>query len=181
MEEVARVAYSSMADLHARLKNSAIPDVGVMAVYNRLGARDYANRWTSNPTSGLCDGVVVNCLQDTTKYNQGYSFFCCNDCANFVSQAVNFGGIPTDTTWTPYTNAWGTVPDLVTYMLNKKHWETATLSTCVAGYPMTSSSTHIVLMVYNDGVTRKYSGHTNDRLQVSWGNPTGATYYRVIY
>jgi hypothetical protein len=57
----------------------------------------------------------------------------------------------------------------------------ATLGTCVAGYPIKASSTHVVLMTYNDGVTQKYTGHTNDRRNATWNYPPAAVYYRVIY
>lgn len=66
-------------------------------------------------------------------------------------------------------------------MLNKGYWVVGSLSTCVAGYPFRMTTyEHIMMMVYNDGTTRKYSAHTNDRCQAIWSGGS-AEYYRVVY
>jgi len=179
-QEVERVAYASMDELLASAAVGKMNDIGIMSLYNRLAARDYANRWTSNPTTYKCNGSNPGCIQDDTKYNNAvYEHHCCNDCANFVSQALRSGGIPEDTVWKPASDTWEIVPYLVGYMTTMDVLRTGTLGTCVAGYPVQTSSTHIVLMVYNDGVTEKYSAHTSDRLQANWYHPPGATYYTV--
>ncbi|WP_052303880.1 hypothetical protein [Desulfofundulus kuznetsovii] len=72
-------------------------DFQVQASYDRLAARDYANRYTSNPSSKYCDQCISSsssCLQDSRYYNLStYSkCWCCNDCANYVSQASRAGG-----------------------------------------------------------------------------------------
>lgn len=41
------------------------------------------------------------------------------DCTNFVSKAINAGGIPTDSTWYQGSNAWIRVIELKNYLINK--------------------------------------------------------------
>jgi len=178
--DVERAAYEGTAELLAGIKATG---VAPLALYNRLAARDYANRYTSSPLTYMC-GTNPNpgCIQDTRKYNTAYAYICCNDCANFVSQSVAAGGILPDTVWKPGNSEWNFVPNLVTYMtVTNNYWQVTTLGNCVAGYPIVPTPTHIVLMVYNDGITRKYSAHTNDRLQANWYNPPEPVCYRVIY
>lgn len=157
-----------------------------LALYDRLAARDYANTYTSNPSSKYCPhcySSTSTCLQNSSYYNlaQYSKCWCCNDCANYVSQASRRGGIPTDTTWYPYSTPWVNVNALKNYMLNKGRWVIGSIGTCVAGYPFRMTSyEHIMMMVYNDGTTRKYSAHTNDRRQVTWSGGS-AEYYKVVY
>ncbi|WP_217563408.1 amidase domain-containing protein, partial [Paenibacillus sp. GbtcB18] len=64
--------------------------------YDRIAARDYANKWTSYTTNA--SGY------DTSKWNPKYAKHTENggvDCANYVSQAIYAGGIPTDSPWKP--------------------------------------------------------------------------------
>lgn len=165
--------------------NSPSPDVTAAALYQRLTARDYVKKWSSNTTK-VCSTTSTT-KQDPTYYNtaQYTKWYECNDCANFVSQGLNAGGIPTDTTWKPYTSAWIGVTALKDYMLNNNRMVAATdnnVNECVAGYPFRlSSGSHFMMMTYNDGTTRKYSAHTSDRNDVTWYTSTGAYYYRVVY
>ncbi len=41
------------------------------------------------------------------------------DCTNFVSKAINYGGIPTDSVWKKGSNAWIRVVELRNWLLNK--------------------------------------------------------------
>lgn len=54
--------------------------------------------------------------------NPNYKYFggIGGDCANFISQIINAGGINKTKTWTPYTNAWIRVEDLYSYLLSQK-------------------------------------------------------------
>jgi len=66
----------------------------LLYTYDRLAARDYANSWTSNaPDNG-------DCFMDSSKWNNDvypyYDNAYCNDCADYVSQAIHAGGIPID-------------------------------------------------------------------------------------
>lgn len=70
--------------------------------YNRLNARDYARRYTSNvphTAAYRCNcGNNYNVYRDQSKWNNAYPMSCCLDCANFVSQCLEAGGIPRDGT-----------------------------------------------------------------------------------
>jgi len=81
--------------------NTSLATASVLGSYNRTAARNYINTYTSN-TSNKCAGTSV--LQNTAYYNPAYQTQDCADCANYVSQALNAGGIPRDSTWKPYTS-----------------------------------------------------------------------------
>lgn len=188
-DEVEQGAYSGMAKLfsltypdHPAVSSSVSPQ----SQYNRLAARDYANRWTSNTTKPCRPGSTTT--QDTSYYNNAqYCWYQCNDCANYVSQALHAGGIPMDSTWwgnrssTSYT--WRNVSPLRNYMLNtKKYWQVVGRWECVAGYPFRMTSyEHIMMMVYNDGQSQFYSAHTSDRKQKVWYGGSNVEYFKVIY
>ncbi|MCD5406493.1 MAG: amidase domain-containing protein [Desulfotomaculum sp.] len=153
--------------------------------YNRIVARDYANRWTSNTTRPCRPGSTTT--QDPLFYNAAFCWYQCNDCANYVSQALNAGGIPMDSTWWENRNsssyAWCNVSGLRSYMLNtKKYLQVVSRWQCVAGFPFRMTSyPHIMLMVHNDGQTQLYSGHTSDRKQRIWHGGGNVEYFRVIF
>lgn len=70
--------------------------------YNHTLGKTYINTYTSATTQKCTDGVT---LQNTYYYNHSYTYFGCTDCANFVSQAVRYGGLPLSYAWTPYSYA----------------------------------------------------------------------------
>jgi len=186
--EAQQAAYEGLREIHLSRSGSSKGTTSILANYDRLAARDYANTWTSNPSGGWCKDQTVDCTQDDTEYNRSVytTWWCCSDCANYVSQCLKAGGIPTDATWKPYTTTWIRVLEIEPYMVDNGYWETASLSTCVAGYPFlmkkpVAQYNHIMMMVLNDGVTRLYSAHTSDRKQWNWGGATGTYYYRVVY
>lgn len=100
-----------------------------------------------------------------------------SDCANFVSKSINAGGIPVDKTekWYPspksgsyagenwmrtgYYDNGGVVP----YMVDKGYFTKASSSSKAtkAGIMSWNSSSHVALVVSNDGTTIKYSQHSN--------------------
>lgn len=96
--------------------------------YNRIAARDYANTYTSNATT--CDvhgsSCPANVVQNRSKWNLAaypyYDALCHNDCANYVSQSLNAGGIPKDNYWKYYRSEWANTVSLKTYMVNKSYW-----------------------------------------------------------
>jgi RNA polymerase sigma-70 factor (ECF subfamily) len=187
--QVEQGAYSGMT----KLLSLARPDYPVISstvlpqsLYNRLTARDYPNRWTSNTTKPCRPGSTTT--QDSSYYNNAeYCWYQCNDCANYVSQALHAGGIPMDSTWwgnkssTSYT--WRNVTPLRNYMLNtKKYWQVVGRWECVAGYPFRMTSyEHIMMMVYNDGKSQLYSAHTSDQKQKAWYGGSSVEYFKVIY
>lgn len=71
--------------------------------YNPLMACEYAEKFALVP-------------------NEQYKLFedFGGDCTNFVSQAINFGGIRTTKSWKPYSNSWVRVEDLYSYLIYNK-------------------------------------------------------------
>lgn len=59
----------------------------------------------------------------------------------------------------------------------KKYWKPSTYTSASAGGVLYTSSSHVVLIVKNDTVTRQYTGHTNDRKQINYSNGSGYQYY----
>lgn len=144
-------------------------------VYYRTNARDYANRWTSNASTTTCTnkdcsnygGKIMQTIGFYNNYE--YSYYCCNDCANYVSQAMASGGVPTDSSWQAGKVSWTSCLNLKNYFYNvKKYWSTATYKTCNAGgiillYKNDYKPFHAMMTVLNDGVKTQYSAHTHDR------------------
>lgn len=155
--------------------------------YNRLVARDYANKWTSNaPYNG-------DCYMDSSKWNnQQYPYYenaYCNDCADYVSQALHEGGIPIDPgQWERlkdgngmYPWAWTSVYSLKNYMYTHGHWIPSNFTYANAGciIRMPEYDYHTVMIVLNDTIHRQFSGHTNDRKQFEYYSSNGWEYYTV--
>jgi|GEM_PF-1319136 len=150
----------------SRLQSSLPKNTIQAGFYDRIAARDYAiAHATDTPEFSASNG-------------QG------SDCANFVSKALNAGGIPIDRSggWYPssngttstcginwmrtgYYNNGGVVP----YMTGKNYFyrETA-LNTIFAGSIMYWTNTsHVALVTYGDGSVIKYSQHSNVKLSTS--------------
>lgn len=146
--------------------------------YDRLAARDYANRWTSeNPPGG----------QDASKYNSSYTYYS-NDCANYVSQALFAGGIPTDTTWKPQSIAWintglNISNGLMDYMVGTKGYfkKVAKSGVAAGGIIYALGYSHVMMVVANDGVTMQYSAHTTDRLKSSFAGFNSTEYEFYVF
>ena len=161
-----------------------------MILYYRVDARNYANRYTSNATT--CYGGSRYPM-DPTYYNPNYTFHVGKDCANFVSQAIHYGGIPKTATWTPGASAWSVVGSLVDYFASTSPMiYEANFDTCVAGGFIATvgsggSREHVVMCVQNDTVTHCYSAHTQDVLKAvytsSYPGKEGksAKYYNFVY
>ncbi|WP_458120847.1 amidase domain-containing protein [Paenibacillus sp. Z6-24] len=144
--------------------------------YNRIAARDYANKWTNN---------MSNSHPET--YNPAYPYYP-NDCANFVSQAIRAGGIPTDSVWKSGSQSWLTTGfngsnGLKQYMVdNKGYFQQGTKATTAAGgFIFARTYSHVMFVVANDGVTMLYSAHTNDRLKSSFAGfkDSEYAYYKI--
>lgn len=159
--------------------SALIPDSVTTITYGRTSASNYARTYSSNTSLTTCSGI----FQDTSKYNQLaayksiWQYTGCNDCADFVSQALRQGSFPTDTNWnytpSPGKYAWrvfdfSTTPGLGYY-----------LQTTLGVITVYASSTSLQLgdLAYTDGLhvvmvtgvsPVRYSGHTNDRQDHSW-------------
>jgi len=156
--------------------NTSLETASVLGRYNRTAARNYINTYTSN-TSKKCAGTSI--LQDTAYYNPAYQTQGCADCANYVSQALNAGGIPRDTTWKPYTYAWINVTGLVTYLQNKGYAEGVLKYTELTyGDIATTGNSHVVMV--GGLAPYRYSAHTHDRKLYSWSSSL-VYFYRTIY
>ncbi|MRN56604.1 amidase domain-containing protein [Paenibacillus monticola] len=138
--------------------------------YNRIAARDYANTYTSEVSGGG---------YNTSYWNKKYAFHTESggvDCANYVSQSIYAGGVPTDSEWKPESTAWVNTGYSISnglrqYMLKKGYFKVATKSTTAAGgFIAMSGYSHVLFVVANDTVTMQYSAHTNDRLKASFAS-----------
>lgn len=153
--------------------------------YNRINARDYARLYTSNvpfTAAYKCDcGENLNVYRDMSKWNSNYPKLCHNDCANFVSQCLEAGGLPRDGTWAPGMNAWISVSAMEKYMLNtKSYWKESDFETTAAGGVIRMPS-HIVMISQNDTVTRRRCGHTNDVLDLTYTSSDASSGNWVFY
>ncbi len=94
-------------------------------VARRDSAVWYIQEYTSNPDYYhwySCPNNQPDVLRDTNHWNSQYSnvwsYWLCDDCTDYVSQALTFGGFPTDDTWNPgpYVLPWIRVYSLVNYL-----------------------------------------------------------------
>lgn len=123
--------------------------------YNRIAARDYAYKYWSS-------------------YNPAYTSYKGNggDCANFVSQCLHAGGIPTDTTWKADSVSWIRASAVPSYMMNKGYATKTSYTNATAGsFAYTSSGAgHAVLVTINDGAKIAYTAHTTDRKDAAFSS-----------
>lgn len=154
------------ADVRSKQSLDAIGSKATIS-YDRRAAAAYANTYTSE-----C-GDSYN----TEYWNPDYVAHTehgGNDCANYVSQAIYAGGIPTDSTWKPESIAWvntgrNNKNGLTHYMTDKGYFQESTQSTCAAGGFMSHTDiSHVIFIVANDGKELLFSSHTADRLQASF-------------
>lgn len=150
-------------------------------VYSGTAAGAYAQAWTSNAGWVYCSTHQENRMQDASKYNTSTypTYYCCNDCANYVSQAMRAGGITTDTTWYPYSLAWRGTLSMQNYFYGTLGlWKRVSLGTTKVGDVLSlnnsAGSYHVGIITEVDTVTRTYSGHTNDRLNQPFNGSTFA-------
>lgn len=123
--------------------------------YNRIAARDYAYKYWSS----------YNPAYTSNKGNGG-------DCANFVSQCLHAGGIPTDATWKADSVSWIRASAVPSYMMNKGYATKTSYTNATAGsFAYTSSGAgHAVLVTINDGAKIAYTAHTTDRKDAAFSS-----------
>lgn len=123
--------------------------------YNSIAARDYAYKYWSS-------------------YNPAYTSYKGNggDCANFVSQCLHAGGIPTDATWKADSVSWIRASAVPSYMMNKGYATKTSYTNATAGsFAYTSSGAgHAVLVTINDGAKIAYTAHTTDRKDAAFSS-----------
>lgn len=145
--------------------------------YDRIAARDWAwDNWDADPEypSSTVPGT---------------------DCANFVSKALNAGGIPEDrsgkwyraTTWggwagdhwfrTGYNGQTG----VVIYMTNKGYFYKETNENVVAAGCIMywNNTSHVALVTYGDGSTIKYTQHGASQTKDTVYRTENASFYKA--
>ena len=159
--------------------------------YDRIAARDYAFNWTGSSVTNCYDhGYTCGMLQDRSKWNNDSYYFIDtlthSDCADFVSQCMYAGGIPIEPgKWQRFLDAdygwtWTYVPSLRNYMVDKGYWDTSSFYWANAGNILYwNDSSHIALITLNDGVTNRFTAHTNDRYNYVFYDSTGYNYYAI--
>jgi putative amidase-like protein len=160
-----------LLDDYTKAYGGMIPDTTGFT-YNRSVATNYAQTYSSEAVATTCTGIY----QDTSHYNPTYqsiwNYTGCNDCTDFISQALRAGGFPPDSNWnytpSPGTYSWrvfdfSTTPGLAYYlqtMLNAITVYSSNTSLQI-GDLMYDNNLHVV-MVTGTGPT-VFSAHTNDR------------------
>ena len=169
--------------------------------YNRIAARDYANRYTSECQSGDKNTNYWN------TYEYPFSTNLYSDCADYVSQALYAGGIPMDsihnvTHW--WCNSYSSVPPddyspwiwisavsqnsytgLKNYMINNGYWYERSADNYEnyywtnAGNVIVIPNWHTMVIVLNDTHTRRFSAHTTDRKEHPYYYNSDWEYYTV--
>ncbi|MDY7079541.1 MAG: amidase domain-containing protein [Chloroflexota bacterium] len=135
--------------------------------YSHSAGAAYINSWTSNTTSE-CWKWWLHILEDQSKWNPGYSHYACEDCANYVSQALSEGGMAQSSTWRPNTVAWINAPKLKEFIEDDGRGQMkSNLSDLSTGDIAFISDFSHVVMVAAKGPYR-YSAHTHDRWLHSW-------------
>ena len=172
-------------------QNASIASTRGYSAYDRIAARDYAFRWTgSNVTSCYDHGYSCGMLQDRSKWNNSAYYFIenltHNDCADFVSQCMHAGGIPIEAgKWQRFLDGnngwtWTYVSSLRNYMTSKGYWDNSDFYWANAGNILYwNDSSHIALITLNDGVTNRFTAHTNDRYNYAFSDSNSYNYYAI--
>lgn len=116
--------------------------------YDRIAARDYAHKWY-----GPSD----------EDYNPEYSNWNGNggDCANFVSQCIEAGGVLPDDTWYKDSKIWISTSKLANYMVSKGYATEETYKYTTAGNFATKPG-HSVLVTLNNTIDIAYTAHNTN-------------------
>ncbi len=190
--------YVSMAMAYNEDVVANTPKPFTYANYDRLAARDYALQYAENPSQSCNCGTLSYKSSDTFPSGVTYSAwnnseypylsdFCHNDCADFVSQAMSAGKLPEKGKWFRTKNvttrswgeAWTSVSSMKSYMTSNGYWTADKFSTCNAGNILLTSSGHVTMITLNNTVSHCYTGHTNDRKNVSFKNKSAYAYYAI--
>lgn len=169
-------------------ENTSPNEINALAnseVYHRVSAREYANKWTSNPSGGAFKNILKWKIRDNPDATEEPYYPANNaDCANYVSQAIHAGGI--DKTSNDVNDkyhwfaseygcsiAWENCESMYFYFTHNNYWTASDYANCNAGgiiFLKDTSGTryHVVMCVQNNTVTRLYSAHTQDALKVPY-------------
>ncbi|MGB9794932.1 hypothetical protein [Caldisericum exile] len=122
-----------------------------------------------------------------------YETLACNNCADFVSQAMYHGGMLADGKWSPLYRKtavggkwyWTYVPHLLDYMRNTRgDWVDSNYNSTQNGDVIVwTDQSHIAMIDYNlyqNGTyTKKYAAHTTDSKQHYYSPAAGYWHYKV--
>lgn len=177
-----QAGYQALEQMESNAKAAAVDLDSAIApqasfTYDRIAARDWArNNWNAKPEypSSAVSGT---------------------DCANFVSKALNAGGIPEDKAGKWYRAAtWGGWPGdhwfrtgyngvtgVVIYMTNKGYFnKVASENVVSAGCIMYWNNTsHVALVTYGDGSTIKYTQHGASQTKDTIYRSENASFYKA--
>ena len=142
----------------------------VIKNYDRVRARDYARDWSC--TNG-------SLYDHATCHNPEYTFYASNDCTNFVSQCLVYGGLPTDSKWKPYTEPWKTTGNagngIRQYLTNNGlFFHSTNEKEAFAGSIINwlnsdgTNAGHVGLVDQNDTATMTFCAHTRCRRSCPW-------------
>jgi hypothetical protein len=125
-------------------------------------AINYANYWVDPELYNGCNNGVTRYNPDA--YNQAYTWYWCNDCTNYVSQALARGGVGLTGEWSPGTDAWK-YPGALHGWLIQSGWgdDISILFMSKGDVLFNDDYTHSALLVSTSPL--QYSAHTNDRKQ----------------
>lgn len=140
-------------------------DTSLLAGYSGSSAASYIRTWVAVTTLN-CNTPSSPVYQDKSKYNPAYTKYTCADCANYVSQALRYGGMVTNSTWQPYTNAWIDVLSLKNYIISHDLGYFTSCSLLGLGDLGIVPNTHVVMVSALNPL--RYSAHTNDRKNYAW-------------
>lgn len=168
-EEMFASGVETVTAIRSEISDTDISEPNARIIdYYRILARDYAKTYSSNTTPADICPCGNHTHMNVSKYNPSYKYYCGNDCANFVSQALYAGGVPTDSTWQPESHDWVNVNGLYSYFHDtKSYWVTSNFTDCAAGgvifYPGSNGGfSHVALCVLNDSVNHAMAAHTYD-------------------
>lgn len=137
---------------------------GNNVLYSGNTAATYIRTWVSvNKINCAPNGTVY---QNTNAYNSSYPSYNCNDCANYVSQALHYGGQATTSTWQSGTYAWVNVTGLGNYIVSQGLGNNTTCSSLGLGDLGIIPGTHVVMVSALNPM--RFSAHTSDRLNYTW-------------
>lgn len=152
---------------------------------NHSATASYSRQWVKATTITCSTNPIV--YQDYHNYNlTPYpTYYSCNDCANFVSQALKAGGYTVDGTWYYTSNTWTYVPYLENYLVTQKGAVFASsLSSLQPGdiafvqQAPTGNLTHVV--VYSLPNPPRFSAHASDRLNEPFSSHTDINKFMLL-
>lgn len=164
-QETGSALVEEAVSIASLMTDRGTPHNATILDYNRIAARNYARLFS-------CDKGIST--DHPSCHNDKYEFFEGNDCAIFVSQCLENGGLPRDSQWYPYSSYWKTTGNsgsgLRQYITNNDlFFKTTNVNKAFAGSiinQLNSNGTnagHIGLIDQNDFSTVTFCAHTNCR------------------